>query len=133
MTTLQFSSHARNDFCANVAPSHEPALRAELIGSHTCTAAGLTVAGNAPALVLCRELLSAGIDPDTALVVYRAGTLALLIRSIAAGAALDVRDDNRGAPRFVRYRPGPAERARIACGEARPCAEQATPVLEAPQ
>ena len=106
-------------------------LRAELIGADTCTVAGMTATAHAPTLAMCRQLLAAGLDPDAALDVYRAGTLALRIRSIAAGAAIDVRDDNRGTPRFVPHRPGPDERDRIARGEARPCAKRAAPVLEA--
>ena len=95
-------------------------LRAELTGENTCSAAGITATGRAPALAMCRQLLAAGLDPDYALDVYRAGILALRIRSIAAGALFDVRDDKRGVPRFVRHRPGPDERAQIACGEGPP-------------
>jgi hypothetical protein len=60
--------------------------------------------------------------------------LSLRILSIAAGAEIDVKDDNRGTPRFIRYRPGPTERARIACGEALPIAPNdcpASPMAEA--
>jgi hypothetical protein len=71
MTTLQFSSPARNNFRATPAPSHERDLRAELIGERSCIAAGMTVPARAPALVMCRELLAAGIDSDRALEVYR--------------------------------------------------------------
>ena len=119
-----------------MSPPELTAIRAELAGSDSCAAAGLTVTGNAPALVLCRELIAAGLDPDRALDVYRNGVLALRIRSIGEAAALDVRDDNRGTPRFVRYRPGPAERARSACGGAPPVRQTETPasrVREAPE
>jgi hypothetical protein len=34
-----------------------------------------------PVLALCRELLAAGLDPDAAVEAYRAGTLALRVRS----------------------------------------------------
>jgi len=91
-------------------------LYAKLIGDDTCTATGIT----APALALCRQLLAAGLDPDQALEVYRGATLALRIRSIGEGAPLTVRDDNRGTPRFVAYRPGPDERGNGACGDAWP-------------
>ena len=64
------------------------AIRAELTGSDTCTAAGLTVRASAPALAMCRELLAAGLDPDRALDVYRNGVLALRIRSIGEAAKL---------------------------------------------
>jgi hypothetical protein len=69
-------------------------------------------------LALCRQLLAAGLNPDQALHVFRNGTLALRIRSIGEAADLTVKDDNRGTPRFVPYRPGPAARVGIACGEA---------------
>jgi hypothetical protein len=79
-------------------------LFAELTGSDTCTAAGITAKGYAPAIVLCRQLLAAGLDPDSALEVYRGATLALHIRSIAAGAAMAVEDDRFGVPVFRRHR-----------------------------
>ncbi len=72
-------------------------LRAELVGSTTCTAAGVTARGRAPVLTLCRQLLAAGLDPDRALEVYRGATLALRVRSIGEGALLEVSDD---PPRF---------------------------------
>ena len=54
------------------------AIRAELIGSDTCTAAGITARGNAPVLALCRQLLAAGHRSRPArLEVYRGATLAL--------------------------------------------------------
>ena len=93
-------------------------LRAEYLGATTCTAAGITARASAPVLALCRELLAAGLDPDQAIEVFRGATLALRMRSIGEAAELAVKDDNRGTPRFVRYRPGPDERAKIACGKA---------------
>jgi len=95
-------------------------LPAELSGDGTCTAAGITARSHAPALALCRQLLAAGLDPDQALEVYRGATLALRIRSIGEGAQFTVREDNRGTPRFVAYRPGPGERGNGACGGASP-------------
>ena len=79
-------------------------LFAELTGSDTCTSAGVTAQGSAPALLLCRQLLAQGVDPDTALTVFRNGTLALRIRSIAEGAALTVEDSRFGQPVFRPYR-----------------------------
>jgi hypothetical protein len=76
------------------------ALRAEFVGNHVCKAAGVVVKANAPALALCRQLLAQGVDPDAALQIYRNGTLALRIRSIADGAALTVEDDRFGKPVF---------------------------------
>src|SRR5262245_42447810 len=78
-------------------------VRAELTGSDTCTAAGITARGNAPALTLGRELLANGFDPDQAIEVYRSGTLALRIRSIGEADKLTVRESTRdGRPRFAR-------------------------------
>ena len=119
-----------------MSPPELTAIRVELTGSDTCTAAGLTVHARAPVLTMCREMLAAGLDPDRALDVYRNGVLALRIRAIGEAATFDVRDDNRGTPRFVRYRPGPAERARSACGGAPPVRQTETPasrVREAPE
>jgi hypothetical protein len=97
-------------------------VRAELIGSSTRTSAGLTVRGNVPALAICRKLIAAGHDPDCAFEVYRNGVLSLRIRSIAAGAGIDVQDDNRGVPRFTRHRPRPDKAGRLALAEVRQCA-----------
>jgi hypothetical protein len=79
-----------------------PAIRAELTGSTFCRSGEHTVNGNAPVLILCRELIAAGCDPDRALEVYRGATLALRIRSIGAAAKLDVNSKGTG---FVRHRP----------------------------
>jgi hypothetical protein len=95
-----------------------PICLAELTGTNICTGAGITARSTTPVLTLCRELLAAGLNPDQALHVFRNGTLALRIRSIGEAAELTVKDDNRGTPRFVPYRPGPVARAAIACGEA---------------
>jgi hypothetical protein len=95
-------------------------LFAELSGSDTCTCSGMTGHGNAPVLALCRQLIAAGLDPDQALEVYRGAVLALRVRSIGEGAQLTVKDDSRGTPRFVAYRPGPDERGHGACGGASP-------------
>jgi hypothetical protein len=100
----------------------QEALRGELIGSDVCIAGDITVTGYAPVLTLCRRLIKAGHDPARPLHVYRGETLALTVRSLGEGAGLTVRDDNRGTPRFVRYRPGPAERAAGACGQPPPVA-----------
>src|SRR5262245_29138065 len=56
-------------------PRNQPqTLRAELIGSSTCIAVNITTTGSAPVLAICRELLAAGVDPDTALdVCYGTG------------------------------------------------------------
>ena len=87
-------------------------IHAEITGSDTCLAAGIKATGHAPVLGLCRQLLAAGLDPDRAIEVYRAGILALTVRSIAQGARLTVEDDSRGTPRFRPWRGGAASPVR---------------------
>src|SRR5262245_47813557 len=76
-------------------------LVADLSGSRACTGVGITASGTTPAIVLCRELIAAGLDPDAALEVYRAGTLALRIRTLREGAQLTVKTAGNGAPIFA--------------------------------
>jgi hypothetical protein len=80
-------------------------IRSHFIGSDTCTWTGITASGAAPVLVLCRQLLAAGLDPDTAMEVYRAGTLALRVRSLSEGARLTVKQPDRGRIHFAPYVP----------------------------
>jgi hypothetical protein len=72
------------------------AIRADLTGTNTCTAAGVTARASAPVLALCRELLAAGVDPDRAMQVYRRATLSLHIRSIGVAAGLEINGDGTG-------------------------------------
>jgi hypothetical protein len=74
------------------------AIRADLIGSTTCTVGNLTGTGHAPVLAMCRELLAAGVDPDQALEFYRGAVLALRVRSIGDGAALTIKTAGNGTP-----------------------------------
>src|SRR5262245_49096271 len=69
---------------------------ARLRGSDTCPAAGITVRGTTPVLALCRELLGAGLDPDTALEVHRAGILALRVRTIGEASRLEINGHGNG-------------------------------------
>jgi hypothetical protein len=79
-------------------------ISATLRGDEECEAVNVVVTGHAPVLKLCRELLAQGVDPDTALTVYRNGIVALRVRSIGKAARLTVKDDgNTGTPRFVAY------------------------------
>ena len=80
------------------------AIHAELTGSNTCLAEGITATGKTPVLSLCRHLLAVGLDPDSALEVYRNGTLALKVRSIGEGATITVEDNRYGQPVFRPYR-----------------------------
>jgi hypothetical protein len=76
-------------------------VHADLIGSDTCSGAGITATGAAPVLTLCRQLLVAGLNPDAALTVYRGGVLALRVRSLREGALLAVKTAGNGAPVFT--------------------------------
>jgi hypothetical protein len=79
-----------------IAPSIKRPIKAELRGSRQCEAQGIVAAGQAPALVLCRELLAAWGDPGSSLAVYRNGIVSLRIRSIRDGAGLTVEDGETG-------------------------------------
>jgi hypothetical protein len=72
-------------------PQHQAApIRAELAGSDTCRAEGITAHSSSPVLALCRKLIEAGHDPARPLHAYRGETLCLVIRSIGEGARLEV-------------------------------------------
>jgi hypothetical protein len=79
-----------------------PSIRAEIVGSDTCAALGITTTGHAPVLALCRKLVDAGVDPVTPLEAWRGDVLCLKVRSIAQGAALEVRPASGGTPVFIR-------------------------------
>jgi hypothetical protein len=79
-------------------------IRAEIFGSDTATAEGLSVTSGAPVLKLCRALLEAGHDSSTPLEAYRGETLCLRVRSIGEGAKLTVQPNMTGRPVFVAYR-----------------------------
>jgi hypothetical protein len=71
-------------------------IRAELTGSHTCVAAGITVRSSTPVLTLCRRALAAGLDPNQSMEVFRNGTLALRIRTIGEAAGLEINSEGTG-------------------------------------
>ena len=77
------------------------AVHAELHGSDTACACGITGRGNAPVLDLCRQLLESGHDPDQPLEAYRGDILCLTIRSIREAAGLEINSAGTG---FVRHR-----------------------------
>jgi hypothetical protein len=52
---------------------------------------------------MCRELLRQGIDPDASVEIFRAGTLALKIRTLREGARLTV--DEHNGTRFAAWKP----------------------------
>jgi hypothetical protein len=76
-------------------------IRAELSGSDTCTALGITAQSPSPVLTLCRQLVEAGHDPATPLDAYRGEALALRVRSIDQAARLRIGTSGSGAPIFA--------------------------------
>ena len=79
-------------------PSRKPSqvVRAELVGSDRCLAAGYVTRGTTPVLAMCRKLVTAGIDPATPLECYRGTTLALTVASIGHGADLRLNGHGSG-------------------------------------
>ena len=81
----------------------QPPIFAQLTGSRKCEALGVIAIGNVPVLDLCRALIAAGFNPDHLLDVYRAGTLALRVRSLRAGARLTVKEPDRGRIHLAKW------------------------------
>ena len=71
-------------------------IRAEIIGSNTCTALGITAAGQAPVLALCRKLVEADYEPTTPLEAWRGNILCLKVRSIGEAARLEINAKGTG-------------------------------------
>jgi len=80
-------------------------IRAELIGTDTCSALGMTAKSGAPVLALCRKLIEAGHDPSMPLEAYHGETLCLRVRSIGEAATLRMDTDKTGRPVFKREKP----------------------------
>jgi hypothetical protein len=76
------------------------AIRADLTGSDTCSALGITACAYSPVFALCRRLVVAGHDSRRPLCAYRGDTLTLIVRTIGEGATLAVEDDRLGRPRL---------------------------------
>jgi hypothetical protein len=89
-------------------PAGNTVIRAQLIGSDTASAGGITVRAYAPVLELCRRLLAAGNDPATALQAYRGATLALTVSSIGWGAKYTIQETSKAGPYLVRWKPFPS-------------------------
>ena len=89
----------RDAYQSTVCPN---CIRAELVGSDTCTALGITVTSSSPVLGLCRQLVEAGHDPSTPLEAYRGETPALRVKSIGQAAGLEVNSGGKG------FKPRPA-------------------------
>ena len=92
---MRYGAHPVNS--QRLSPKQAPApVHAELIGSSTATALGITGRGNTPILDLCRRLIAAGHDPDQPLEAFRGDVLCLIVRTIAEGAALEINGDGTG-------------------------------------
>jgi hypothetical protein len=85
----------------------QASIRATLMGSDRCEAAGISVRGYAPVLQICRELIAAGFNPAAPLEAWRGQTLCLRVRSIGEAAQLTVADDRHGTPRLRRLQERP--------------------------
>ena len=94
-------------------------IRAELIGSDTCTAMGIIARAHSPVLMLCRLLIEAGHNPTARLEAFRS-TLCLTMRSIGEGAMLRTASHGVGfervpdapEPRTSRKTPNPISDSR---------------------
>lgn len=84
------------------------AIRAQLRGSNTATALGLTSRSSTPVLSLCHKLLAAGHDPTWPLAAYRGDVLCLYVRSIGEAAELRMGVSRSGTPIFKRQDGRPA-------------------------
>jgi len=82
-------------------------ILAQFIKSDRCSAEGLEVRANAPALAMWRKLLEAGYDPERPLHCFRGETLAMKVSSIAYGARYSVSEPSTGSGvRLVPYSDG---------------------------
>lgn len=88
---------SRTDHNPKLRPVARPAtIRVDLIGSNQCNALSIVAHGYTPVLGLCRRLIDTGINPATALHVYRGDTLCLIVRSVGQGARLEINGDGTG-------------------------------------
>jgi hypothetical protein len=74
----------------------QDAIHAELSGSETATACGITCRANAPILMLCRHLIEAGHATDRPLEAWRGPIMCLRVRSIGEGADLEINGGGNG-------------------------------------
>jgi hypothetical protein len=72
------------------------AICAELIGSDTANAAGISVTAYTPVVELCKRLVASGHNPATPLKAYRGTTLCLIVRSIGTAAVLEINARGNG-------------------------------------
>jgi len=88
-------------------------INATLFRSKVCTADGITARGVAPILGLCRRLIAAGYAPGSELECFRDGVLAVRIRTIGEGAALEVNGEADGFRPFRGPAPAPYVRSPV--------------------
>lgn len=79
-------------------------IKAELSGSRSCSAAGLSVDAYAPVCALARQMIRNGFGPERGLEVHR-GSVLCFVTTLATAAALTVEDGPDGVARFRPYRP----------------------------
>jgi hypothetical protein len=82
---------------------HALPIRAELTGSATATALGISARSNSPILTLCRLLIRAGHNPSARLEAYRGSTFCLRVCSIGGGARLTVKEPDGGRAHFAKW------------------------------
>src|SRR5262249_51518659 len=83
-------------------------ILAQFLESDRCSAEGLEVRANAPALAMCRKLIDAGHDRDRPFHCCRGETLAMKISSIAYGARYSLSEPSTGSGvRPVPFSEGP--------------------------
>ena len=82
---------------------HALPIRAELTGSATATALGISARSNSPILRLCRLLIRAGHNPSARLEAHRGSTLCLRVCSIGGGARLTVKEPDGGRAHFAKW------------------------------
>jgi hypothetical protein len=85
--------------------SHTPsAIIAQLVGSDLAVVDAIKGKG---AFDLCRRLLANGYDPESRLVCFRGGQIALTINSLRTGALFTVRETASDGPRVVAWKAFP--------------------------
>ena len=85
-------------------------IRAQISSDTYAEAEGVMVHTGSPVLALCRELVAAGYASSMQMEVYRAGTLALHVRSIGEAATLEVNAGGTGFTKASEPRSAPPMR-----------------------
>lgn len=98
-------------------------IRAELTGSSTASACGLTARSRSPVLALCRQLVEADHDAEMPFEAYRGDVLCLKVHSIGEAQGLRSTPVDRvlhgratcEQPRLFALRQSPTHGASAAC------------------